>query len=89
MAVRFKFRSSLSFDTVDIEGRPSISIRDLKSKIIRFKNLNLFQDFDLVLSDALTGQGQLFLNSLYLSLDFRRKNSDNNTVLEFELKALV
>ncbi|PON42592.1 TNF receptor-associated factor [Trema orientale] len=56
MAVRFKFRSSLSFDTVDIDGRPSISVRDLKSKIIRFKNLNLCQDFDLVLSDALTGR---------------------------------
>ncbi|XP_062099547.1 E3 ubiquitin ligase PQT3-like isoform X2 [Humulus lupulus] len=56
MAVRFKFRSSLTFDTVDIDGRPSISVRDLKSKIIRFKNLNLCQDFDLVLSDSLTGQ---------------------------------
>lgn len=59
MAVRFKFRSSLNFDTVDIEGRSSISVRDLKSKIIRQKNLNICQDFDLVFSDSLTGQGQL------------------------------
>ncbi|KAF4382197.1 hypothetical protein G4B88_011526 [Cannabis sativa] len=57
MAVSFKFRSSLIFDTVHIDdGRPSISVRDLKSKIIRFKNLNFCQDFDLLLSDALTGQ---------------------------------
>ncbi|XP_015884535.1 E3 ubiquitin ligase PARAQUAT TOLERANCE 3 isoform X2 [Ziziphus jujuba] len=56
MAVRFKFRSSLNFDTVDIEGRSSISVRDLKSKIIRQKNLNICQDFDLVFSDSLTGQ---------------------------------
>ena len=65
MAVRFKFRSSPDFDSVDIEGRPSISIRDLKSKIVRHKNLDICQDFDLVFSDALTGQGQL---SLSLSL---------------------
>ncbi|XP_050268101.1 E3 ubiquitin ligase PQT3-like isoform X1 [Quercus robur] len=56
MAVRFKFRSSPDFDSVDIEGRPSISIRDLKSKIVRHKNLDICQDFDLVFSDALTGQ---------------------------------
>ncbi|KAF3446102.1 hypothetical protein FNV43_RR11281 [Rhamnella rubrinervis] len=56
MAIRFRFRSSLNFDSVDIEGRPSISVRDLKSKIIRQKNLNICQDFDLVFSDALTGQ---------------------------------
>ena len=67
MAVRFKFRSSPDFDSVDIEGRPSISIRDLKSKIVRHKNLDICQDFDLVFSDALTGQGQLSL-SLSLSL---------------------
>ncbi|XP_057957814.1 E3 ubiquitin ligase PARAQUAT TOLERANCE 3-like isoform X2 [Malania oleifera] len=56
MAVRFKFRSSMNFDSVDIDGRPSISVRDLRSKIIRHKNLNICQDFDLVFSDALTGR---------------------------------
>lgn len=55
MAVRFKFRSSANFDSVDIGG-PSISVRDLKSKIIRHKNLDICQDLDLVFSDALTGQ---------------------------------
>ncbi|KAH0969781.1 hypothetical protein GBA52_028377 [Prunus armeniaca] len=56
MAVQFKFRSSVNFDSVDIDGRTSISIRDLKSKIIRHKNLNVCQDTDLVFSDAITGQ---------------------------------
>ncbi|PQM37812.1 E3 ubiquitin ligase PARAQUAT TOLERANCE 3-like [Prunus yedoensis var. nudiflora] len=59
MAVQFKFRSSMNFDSVDIDGRTSISIRDLKSKIISHKNLNICQDTDLVFSDAITGQGQL------------------------------
>lgn len=46
----------MSFDSVDIEGRPSISVRDLRSKIVRHKNLNICHDFDLVFSDAVTGQ---------------------------------
>ncbi|KAB1219953.1 E3 ubiquitin-protein ligase RBBP6 [Morella rubra] len=49
MAVRFKFRSSANFNSVDIDGT-AISVRELKSKIARDKNL------DLLLSDALTGQ---------------------------------
>ncbi|BBG95061.1 DWNN domain, a CCHC-type zinc finger [Prunus dulcis] len=56
MAVQFKFRSSMNFDSVDIDGRTSIAIRDLKSKIIRHKNLNICQDTDLEFSDATTGQ---------------------------------
>nr|XP_004303469.2 PREDICTED: uncharacterized protein LOC101301887 [Fragaria vesca subsp. vesca]XP_011467226.1 PREDICTED: uncharacterized protein LOC101301887 [Fragaria vesca subsp. vesca]XP_011467227.1 PREDICTED: uncharacterized protein LOC101301887 [Fragaria vesca subsp. vesca] len=56
MAVQFKFRSAMKFDSVDLEGRSSISVRDLKAKIIRHKNLNLCQDSDLLFSDAVTGQ---------------------------------
>ncbi|XP_038885221.1 uncharacterized protein LOC120075688 isoform X2 [Benincasa hispida] len=56
MAIQFKFRSSVNFDSVDIQGRPSISIGDLKFKIIRMKNLDTCQNFDLVFSDARTGQ---------------------------------
>ncbi|KAM0968073.1 hypothetical protein ACFX13_016802 [Malus domestica] len=56
MAVQFKFRSSVNFESVAIDGRASISVRDLKSKIIRHKNLNLCQDSELVFSDAVTGQ---------------------------------
>ncbi|VFQ84741.1 unnamed protein product [Cuscuta campestris] len=56
MSIRFKFRSSAIFDSVDLEGRPSISVRELRLKIIRNKNLNMCQDFDLVFSDSVTGE---------------------------------
>ncbi|KAJ8442814.1 hypothetical protein Cgig2_016280 [Carnegiea gigantea] len=56
MAVRFKFRSSSTFDSIDIGNQPFISIRDLKSEIVKKKHLNLSQDFDLVFSDSLSGQ---------------------------------
>nr|XP_017227817.1 PREDICTED: uncharacterized protein LOC108203396 isoform X1 [Daucus carota subsp. sativus] len=56
MSIRFKFRSAVSFDAVDIGERPAISVGELKSKIIAQKNLNLCQGFDLVFSDHLTGQ---------------------------------
>ncbi|XP_021738922.1 E3 ubiquitin ligase PQT3-like isoform X1 [Chenopodium quinoa] len=55
-SVRFKFRSSATFDSVDIGEQSSISIRDLKSKIVLKKHLNLCQDSDLVFSDFLSGQ---------------------------------
>ncbi|KNA13471.1 hypothetical protein SOVF_116790 isoform A [Spinacia oleracea] len=55
-SVRFKFRSSATFDSVDIGEQSSISIRDLKSKIVLKKHLNLCQDFDLVFSDSISGQ---------------------------------
>lgn len=57
MSIQFKFRSSVKFDSVEIDGgNISISVGDLRSKIIRQKHLNVCQDFDLVFSDALTGQ---------------------------------
>ncbi|CAI9095918.1 OLC1v1031956C1 [Oldenlandia corymbosa var. corymbosa] len=56
MSIRFKFRSSVDYDTVDIDGRSSISVGELRSKIIRQKNLNICQDFDLIFSDAVSGQ---------------------------------
>ncbi|KAK1372617.1 E3 ubiquitin ligase PARAQUAT TOLERANCE 3-like [Heracleum sosnowskyi] len=56
MHMRFKFRSAVNFDVVDIGDRPSISVVELKSKIISLKNLNSSHDFDLVFSDSLTAQ---------------------------------
>ncbi|KAH9616692.1 hypothetical protein KSS87_016093 [Heliosperma pusillum] len=55
MAVRFKFRSSQNFDTIDIGQQPFISIRDLKSKIIFKNHLNLSHGFDLVFFDSISG----------------------------------
>ncbi|OMO67009.1 Zinc finger, RING-type [Corchorus capsularis] len=56
MSVRFKFRSSPNYDSVDIGGLPWISVRDLKSRIVKSKKLNLCQDFDLLFSDSISGQ---------------------------------
>lgn len=57
MTVRFKFRSSVDFDSIDINGRSSISVRDLRVKIVQQKNLKICDDFDLVISDADTSTG--------------------------------
>ncbi|KAL6000186.1 hypothetical protein ACLOJK_034864 [Asimina triloba] len=55
MPVRFKFRSSVDYDTVDFDGQPSISVRDLRFKILQQKNLKICNDLELVISDADTG----------------------------------
>lgn len=47
----------MNFDSVDIDGRLSVSVRDLKSMVVHNKKLNICHDFDLVFSDAVTGQG--------------------------------
>ena len=60
----------MNFDSVDIDGRPSISIRDLKSKIVHDKKLNICHDFDLVFSDAVTGQGQISFDLFNLKIWF-------------------
>uniref|UniRef100_A0A1D1Z3E3 E3 ubiquitin-protein ligase RBBP6 n=2 Tax=Anthurium amnicola TaxID=1678845 RepID=A0A1D1Z3E3_9ARAE len=56
MPVRFKFRSSVGFDSVDLGGRPSISVRDLRARIVQQKNLQICADFRLVISDSGTGE---------------------------------
>lgn len=58
MSISFKFRSCSDFDSVDIDGRTSISLGELKIRIARLKNLNVGRDFDLILSDATSGKGQ-------------------------------
>ncbi|TMW91571.1 hypothetical protein EJD97_014161 [Solanum chilense] len=56
MSISFKFRSCSDFDSVDIDGRTSISLGELKIRIARLKNLNVGRDFDLILSDAASGK---------------------------------
>ncbi|KAL2237232.1 UNVERIFIED_CONTAM: hypothetical protein Sindi_0914900 [Sesamum indicum] len=56
MSIRFKFRSSLNFDTVEIGDRPSIPLGELRAKILRGKvTQQQQQGFDLVFSDAVSG----------------------------------
>ncbi|KAI3694663.1 hypothetical protein L1987_77631 [Smallanthus sonchifolius] len=59
MSIRFKFRSSVNFDTIKIDdGKPYISVGELRSKILCQKKINgvCHKDFDLVFFDELTGQ---------------------------------
>ncbi|KAL3744559.1 hypothetical protein ACJRO7_013776 [Eucalyptus globulus] len=57
MSIRFKFRSAPNFDSVDVgDGRTSVSVGDLKSRIRRLKNLNICSGSDLRVSDAVTGE---------------------------------
>ncbi|XP_023745039.1 E3 ubiquitin ligase PARAQUAT TOLERANCE 3 isoform X2 [Lactuca sativa] len=59
MSIRFKFRSSVNFDTIEIDGgKPYISVGELRSKILCQKKLSgiCHKDFDLVFLDDLTGQ---------------------------------
>ncbi|KAF5802603.1 putative transcription factor interactor and regulator CCHC(Zn) family [Helianthus annuus] len=59
MSIRFKFRSSVNFDSIEIDGgKPYISVFDLRSKILQQKKINAVchKDFDLVFLDHVTGQ---------------------------------
>ncbi|MFS7935102.1 putative transcription factor interactor and regulator C2H2 family [Helianthus anomalus] len=59
MSIRVKFRSSVNFDTIEIDGgKPYILVRELRSKIMRQNKLKgvCHKDFDLVFFDNLTGQ---------------------------------
>ncbi|KAM0026056.1 putative transcription factor interactor and regulator CCHC(Zn) family [Helianthus debilis subsp. tardiflorus] len=59
MSIRFKFRSSVNFDSIEIDGgKPYISVFDLRSKILQQKKINgvCHKNFDLVFFDHVTGQ---------------------------------
>ena len=68
--VRFKFRSSATFDSVNIGEQSSISIRDLKSIIVLKKHLNLSHHFDLVFSDFVSGEGFAILHQVLVLFSF-------------------
>ncbi|PWA78820.1 DWNN domain-containing protein [Artemisia annua] len=57
MSIRFKFKSVIEFETLDIGRKPYISIGEVRSRIMNVKKLdNVFRkDSDLVLYDAVTG----------------------------------
>ncbi|XP_057799675.1 E3 ubiquitin ligase PQT3-like isoform X3 [Salvia miltiorrhiza] len=55
MSIRFRFRSSMNFDTMEIGSRDSISVTELRSRIMRGKDSQQQQGFDLVFSDAVSG----------------------------------
>lgn len=63
MSVHFKFKSSRDYDTVLFEGS-CISLGELKRSIIAKKKLGKSNDFDLIITNAQTGEGMLLLLEL-------------------------
>ncbi|KAL6502051.1 hypothetical protein OROGR_027184 [Orobanche gracilis] len=56
MSIRFKFRSSVDFDKLEIGDRASITVGELRAKILKGKTSQQQQQgFDLVFSDAVSG----------------------------------
>eukprot|EP00250_Pteridium_aquilinum_P022152 c25310_g1_i2 orf=879-3782(-) len=58
MAVHFKFRSAVAFDSINVEGN-GITIGNLKDKISEQKNLGRGTNFDLVITNAESGEEYL------------------------------
>ncbi|XP_073130394.1 uncharacterized protein [Henckelia pumila] len=60
MSIRFKFRSSVNYETLQLDGRDSISVGELRARIIGGKSFGGVQEqqqgFDLVFADALSAQ---------------------------------
>lgn len=55
MAVHFKFRSAVNFDSIDVDGN-GITLGNLKDKIVHQKNLGRSTNFDLVITNAESGE---------------------------------
>lgn len=59
-SIHYKFRSLKDYDTYTFEGA-GVPVWELKQEIISAKKLNKANDFDLIISNAQTNQGNLFL----------------------------
>ena len=55
-SIHYKFRSLKDYDTYTFEGA-GVPVWELKQEIISAKKLNRANDFDLIISNAQTNQG--------------------------------
>jgi len=55
--IRYRFKSSKDFDTITFEGN-GIHVWELKDEIIAAKKLARSADFDLVISNAQSSEGE-------------------------------
>jgi len=55
-SIHYKFRSLKDYDTYTFEGA-GVPVWELKQEIISVKKLNRANDFDLIISNAQTNQG--------------------------------
>lgn len=59
MAIKCRFKSEIDYFVIPIEGA-SISVRELKDSIIKFKRLDRGKDFDVALTNVQSNEGSLF-----------------------------
>jgi len=61
MSIHYKFKSAIDYDTITFDGL-HISVSDLKKSIVQQKRLGKATDFDLMITNAQTNEGEtLFL----------------------------
>lgn len=73
-SIHYKFRSLKDYDTYTFEGA-GVPVWELKQEIIAAKKLNRANDFDLIISNAQTNQGNLLLKGIF--------NHSNTCSLEY------
>ena len=57
MAIHFKFKSAMTYDSIPVSG-VAIRIWDLKEAIVHKKNMTRGLDFNLVLTNAQTNESK-------------------------------
>ena len=63
--IHFKFKSSLDYDSVTFEGN-GLLVWELKKEITTLKKLGTSGDFYLVITNAQTNEGKLFLVKFFI-----------------------
>ena len=68
MSIHYKFKSAIDYDTITFDGL-HISVSDLKKSIVHQKRLGKATDFDLMITNAQTNEGEgLFKNILLMAV---------------------
>ncbi len=60
MSIHYKFKSAIDYDTITFDGL-HISVQDLKKAIVQQKRLGKATDFDLMITNAQTNEGETLL----------------------------
>ena len=58
MSIHYKFKSAIDYDTITFDGL-HISVSDLKKSIVYQKKLGKATDFDLMITNAQTNEGNI------------------------------
>jgi hypothetical protein len=64
MSIHYKFKSAIDYDTITFDGL-HISVSDLKKAIVHQKKLGKATDFDLMITNAQTNEGELLYTKVF------------------------